>query len=540
MKKNIKKISIAVCLVAGLAVLFTGCGYYNEKLTGQDTTYAVMSNGGSAVQYGDYVYFINGTDPGFNDAAGDANVWGEVEKGGIYRAKLEGGKTAQLTDSDGVGYKDYIREGLEGKDITVKTVEKTNFAGDDKKITIIDSESVKRVVPKYVTFSNDPKSGIFIYDGWIYYSSPANRKNKTGTVEFTLSDFFRTKVDGQGTQLLYTSAKAVTAFNFYHYNNLVYLVVHEGEDLISLPISNRKAGRRVTLTDGITEVMFPRKEAYYPGINEDTASDYVYYTRAVAADDASKLGNVFERRRPDLSLDTSLRIGDNNNTYSPVSCDGDVLFFYETKAGQTAKTLIAQIIEYVEFEETEIDSKGKEKTVKVTSPVSKERKEVIFPVTESMTQVIPFAGVKTDAGINSFYAIAVEGTQLNLYQGKGVAKVTLGNNSDGISVYKIYGGRVYFTLGSSPLYSASAFAPGAIQPLTKSNIYTGNNFTFDIAGSLIWFLGDSLYQKDFTFELRSETISANYMYIKQLLNYSADEYFIGAVGENELPEVEEE
>ena len=568
MKKKLWKITLIACLAAALTLAAAGCAAYpntknNPKLTMPKEGYAVLSNGGSAVQYGDYVYFINGTDPNFTDEKGTLNRWGEVIKGGICRVKLENGKDVELTDENGVKYKVYQTVYEPNKYFGKEPVEIENFKADEKKITVLDKAPVvgqsfaQMVVPKVITFSNDAQAGIFIYDNWIYYSSPANRKDKSGTVQYSYSDFFRTRLDGTGTQPLYTSKDAVKAFNFYHYKDRVYLVCHEGDNLISLPIGAKKTGTMSSLTPDeavITEVMFPRKETYYKGIKEDTACDFVYYTRELQAEDGASLGNVMECFRPDFKTtgkawdklteeqkaekwekmspaekaETGLQLGDNNNTYALAGAEGGTFFYYETQSIDGIKRLKAR-----NFSSDKADA------------------DIILGVTENMSEVKPFNGVKTNMGVNVFYALAVEGSDLKLYAGDGVAAAVLASDISGGVIYKVadkdgaranHGNTEVFYAKGGVLYSLTLPADMSQKPvqkqLTKGGVFTGNNFNPDFAGGLIWFLGaDALNQKDFAVELRGETVPGNFMYIKLLQEADKDEeYFIGILGANELPE----
>ena len=75
MKKKI--IPIVVCLVLSACFTLCGCGgesFSKIKVEGkQDTSYIVQGNGGMAVQYGNYVYFINGY-AGYDDSDGSQNT----------------------------------------------------------------------------------------------------------------------------------------------------------------------------------------------------------------------------------------------------------------------------------------------------------------------------------------------------------------------------------------------------------------------------------------------------------------------------------
>ena len=86
MKDNIKK-SLGILLATiGMCTAFAGCGstaYKGDALDGTfDKTATVYSNGGFAVEQGDYVYFING-----KDSYDKSNKYGEVVKSALMRIK---------------------------------------------------------------------------------------------------------------------------------------------------------------------------------------------------------------------------------------------------------------------------------------------------------------------------------------------------------------------------------------------------------------------------------------------------------------------
>ena len=145
-----KFFAIAAVLVLSLVSLFgcSGDSYKKINIDGvQDTSYTVTSNGGSAVQYGNYVYFINGT-RGYEDTDGTANVFGEVVKGAVYRAELIG------TGKDG----DFIVDRDSVTRLGVKSHKEDDYKGDE-----IDVVDVQRIAPKTVGTSGYSGGGIFIY-----------------------------------------------------------------------------------------------------------------------------------------------------------------------------------------------------------------------------------------------------------------------------------------------------------------------------------------------------------------------------------------
>ena len=105
MKKIITILAIALICVLGMTACSGASTVTQVNIEGrQSLDCAVTGNGGSAVQYGKYLYFINGT-RGYEDTDGTNNVAGQVIKGALYRAELTGetvanaGVTGQWADN---------------------------------------------------------------------------------------------------------------------------------------------------------------------------------------------------------------------------------------------------------------------------------------------------------------------------------------------------------------------------------------------------------------------------------------------------------
>jgi hypothetical protein len=110
-------------------MIFTGCS--NKGLEDNPSkTAQVVSNGGMTVVKGDYLYYVNGFVDRANLDVKKDNKFGDVEKGAIYRTKLNDNSEI-AKDSEGF-------------------LEKTEC-----------------VVPKVVGFDN---GGFYIIDDYIYYA----------------------------------------------------------------------------------------------------------------------------------------------------------------------------------------------------------------------------------------------------------------------------------------------------------------------------------------------------------------------------------
>ena len=298
-----KKITAVLTVLVMAMALFTGCssGFSKIKIKAgfeQDYDNVVYSNGGSAVQYGGYIYFVNGY-RGYEDTDGKNNVFGKPVKGALYKAKLLGEKKSREnfevafdseTGLNFASFKGKVHSYLEEED------------EDEEVVDIVD---VQQIAPKVIGTSGYGNGGIFIYDDYVYYASPNNTKDKSGTVQVNKTDFFRTKLDGSKTQLIFTTEEdaADKPYAFYKQGGSVYLVCYYGTKIVSVKMTgDKKPEKAMVLTDKATGVLFPTRDTYDSNDNvTNSPEDFIYYTRAVEEDDSERNGNVAVAMRPDGS-----------------------------------------------------------------------------------------------------------------------------------------------------------------------------------------------------------------------------------------------
>ena len=97
MRDKLKKVlGIALATVC-VSTAFVACGdvadYKGDALTGFDAAAPVSSNGGFAVEKGDYIYFING-----QEDYTASNVYGEVVKAALMRVSKADLAAGNFTD----------------------------------------------------------------------------------------------------------------------------------------------------------------------------------------------------------------------------------------------------------------------------------------------------------------------------------------------------------------------------------------------------------------------------------------------------------
>ena len=232
MNKSKKIISIvAAATLAFSTVALAGCGakdYAGEKLTaGYDATAAVTSNGGFAVEKGNYVYFINGSESNTAD-----NTYGDVVKGSLMR------------------------------------ISKTELA--EAKY-----DAAQIVIPSLFV-AGDKTAGIFIYGEYVYYATPTTDKNtQTGEVENSYIDFKRSKLDGSEapSDYFFRLSSNSSKYRFVEVDGIVYCMYEESGSLKSYNVAT---GKTTVLVSGA------KSSFYYDLNNVENAN--VYYTMAVTYD----------------------------------------------------------------------------------------------------------------------------------------------------------------------------------------------------------------------------------------------------------------
>ena len=396
MKTKIKTL-LALLLSATLfiaSLTFTACAPADDDgATPAETV--VYSNGGSVVQYGDYVYFINGVTD-FADESGKTNANGRVIKGGLYRAKITDSRV-KLTDAEkeernltADGKVDYnITETAALRDVLDFEYEKKDFVelheyqigdpenGEEARVLDENGDLVQNLVP-----TNNEKSeyrikveqlvskkigtagyvgGFWIYDGIIYFATPDNDRNSAGEVQYERAEFYAYNIANDSLSQLYVTKEANTAipYSFVKRGDSVYLLTKEtyfanAEDeedgiktgfLLSTEINGTSAGETVEIVSGVDSVYFPENETYDPTafakseLSEteyyNNINDYVYFTRT-AKDNEKVSGQLLEMISPN---------GENrnvilNNTVGSISIVGsteDYLYYKnDLTGGKTA------------------------------------------------------------------------------------------------------------------------------------------------------------------------------------------------------------
>lgn len=225
-------------MTASLFAVSACDGVYKSEALKGDFSGEVVSNGGFAVQKGNYVYFINGKQSNTAD-----NTFGSVETGAIQR-------------------------------ISVADLKAHNYQG------------VETVVPS-IAHSGNNNGGLFVYGNYVYYSTPSAEKNSDGEIQNSTVQFKSAKLDGTGTMKGYYAEYTDNSieYRFVEVDNVVYLLyVAKSEDLYgtaytNLHSVNTATGKDTLLAYNVGSVMFDSK---------DVTNPRVYYTMSVTDFDNNK------------------------------------------------------------------------------------------------------------------------------------------------------------------------------------------------------------------------------------------------------------
>lgn len=222
-----------------LTLVFALCGCAENSYGPIDTlsengSAKVMSNGGTVVIQGSYLYFINGI-----TSYSSENTFGNVVKGAIYRVQLDG----------------------EGNVV---------------------EDTLQCVVPKKVFNSYKNGGGFYVFGDWIYYSTPSTIKDTSGNETTTILEFYRAKTDGTSTQLILRLDGNSTPYAFSD-KNLVY---YSSNTLYSVDLTDANF-KSVVLSENVTAATFSAQTEYDPADTSVNNEFVVFYTKAATEEKAT-------------------------------------------------------------------------------------------------------------------------------------------------------------------------------------------------------------------------------------------------------------
>lgn len=220
MKRKLPIILAAALVLAVSVGALAGC---TENLK-QDaiptvTGGSVVSNGGLAVVYGDYLYFING-----HAGVSADNTFGGVVKGAVARVDLKDGKPYG---------------------------------------------EARVIVPKNVYGTDTVYGGIYISGDYIYYATTNTDLDGSGNAKTAESVLMRTRVDGTGTQEIAKFEDHSVVFRVAG-SNLVYV---RNNAIYSVDLNSKKFDVTTVAESILTGYLMDDEYLYFMTYNNNDTSD---------------------------------------------------------------------------------------------------------------------------------------------------------------------------------------------------------------------------------------------------------------------------
>lgn len=476
-----KKLMAVLAAAALVLSVFAGCGG-SVALSADGSTATDPSNGGFLVETGDFVYFING-----NELYTEDNTDGKVEKGALVRVKKSDlGK---------------------GKGAAVE------------------------VVASKLVSTGDHSAGIYIYGGKIYFATPNNTKNKTGTVLSDEIQFCSVNLDGTGRKVIATATGTAgnsAAFRFVEKDGKVYIVYistveeteHEHED--GSVHTDTHNYINVVAADGSLSV----KEDYSSYIlDKNLDGKYIYFVKSVENTVLDRTETYNDLYRLEIGKDKAelvlSGVGSNRNENANATKGiGGVTF-----------TLIAAENGYVYFSVTDVDTAPTTNTIyayvnsaKMAAAADAAAAEAnyakLYDDETEIADIMTFNGSSTVFSANSMYVAPTEIIYIDGNRGICVYDYTKEDDYGAVSGY-YYGVRsIYY---SSDILTASiAYVKGGYLYYHLSGIYY--RLPFNTAAAV-----DSIVAKDAEAEKLSPVTFATDWYAPEVVKVGDAEYVLGTV-----------
>ena len=300
MKKLIRTIILALA-VACLSIGAVGCG---SSSTWKGTTLtnwgAYQSAGGFVAETENYIYFING-----QGTYTDDNAFGVPVKGSLM------------------------------------AISKTDFvAGKTDKAEI--------VVPKLFV-ATDYNAGLYISGDYVYYGTPSLDKDSSGKVANSEMAFAKTKLDGTGTEILFTVGALSTEYRILSKDNNVYIVYYDtNATALKVYDSSSKTTTVLAKTDAtaeesLSEYKFVENTASGVAvIYTNTVYSEKYYAEKAEKDGyeraLAKYNKVYKYSAGDVAGVEVLNGKDSAYTYTLNYAEGEYVFYTQTDIYSVAKT----------------------------------------------------------------------------------------------------------------------------------------------------------------------------------------------------------
>jgi len=560
-----KSVMILAAVTCAMLALSACGGYSAVKVSGTpDASFAVVGNGGMSVQQDKYVYFVNGYS---TEDVTDTNEWGAAVRGGIYRIELADTASASTevvtmtTDESKFSQSGYAvdpYQGYYGEYKTRLAADVTPVDDGADSVTAFKMHSVKDydgndvaqidatcIAPKKVVDGNGDAvgGGLYIFDGWIYYTTPVTEKSSTGEILYKRVEFLRTRLDGKKTQVIYksTSDDVKPNYGYYYYNGKTYLSVLDNGKLFSFVCTEKgtesvakNKGKTAPIATDVTGVVFADKPVWNKTMPTGGMEDFIYYTRAVVTEDNEPQGNVVERIRP--NGDTKTQLMNDGSTVTLLKLANGYLY-YTAQDVYGATTLIANNLAGYPLTEGGAVTESNDKVVLAD----------MATLTDAFvgSDIVSYVGGKVSVG---HYVLATQNGDLVRITAGGTTTLA---PSVTAKVQLVEDGYAYYfaTAASTDtpfttLYRVSLAGGDAVKVADQNALYApASFFAPEVTAGYLFYVSDLVetVMVEDTAAKAPKTTDAGYVLVKRAVaNDNEPEFFAGVLEKADIPEADEE
>ena len=226
------------------------------------------------------------------------------------------------------------------------------------------------VVPKLFAGS-DYNAGVYIYGEYVYYGTPSLDKNSSGQIANYEMAFMKTKLDGTGSELLFTIPTLSAEYRIAQKDGKVSIVYYDAD---SSSIKCFDLSSKTTTTIATTDATADKSLSAYKFLDNSAVKggvSVVYtvtvYSEKYYEDKASQ--EDYSRATESYNLMYVLKAGESEGTlvgngaetkmtYAVTMVDGDNVYFTETDEKSEVKTYVSTALALGSTDKVEIKNAG--------------------------------------------------------------------------------------------------------------------------------------------------------------------------------------
>ena len=406
-----KSLILLVAVLLIVAVLFAACGQQPHKPVSLPETATVGSNGGIAVTYGEWIYYVNGYESSVNAANSYVDTQSAPRIGSVLRIKST-----------------YIAEALKiQKDDNLTSSQKT------KDIAELIRKNAEIVIPRIYYSANTTTAyfnGIYIFDNRIYILTPNDELTAGGNSQTTQSVLMSYDLGGGNEQRHFTFSSSSSNGNTAQIKLYDDPNSSSHQVMATYLLDNKLHVLKLGKTENETvHTQVTKDDETVSSVNFVENGNRVFYINANGAIcqlvDGDTTEQVVVKNAEDWKI--SYTISSVANTY-----------VYYTIAYENNSTIDNKVLYWAEYDKATADADHKtEAEYAATRKVAVDTSNVTAKGWKENNVVIVR---QTDSGYYGLYIISDK-------SGTTTTLLKPGYNKDSIAINKIVGDELYYTAG---------------------------------------------------------------------------------------------